>query len=103
MNRTQSILCKAFVLLAPVGVAVAVASSGDASAQYVVAPPPPPPPAFVATVSPEYYEGHPVYLYNDHWYYRDARGGWNYYHTEPQYLHDRRPHAAAQPRYHYHR
>jgi hypothetical protein len=28
------------------------------------------------------YEGRPVYLYRDHWYYRDG-SGWSYYQTEP--------------------
>lgn len=37
-----------------------------------------------------YYEGRPVYLYNDRWYYRGTGGNWYYYRTEPRYLYDRR-------------
>lgn len=37
----------------------------------------------------EYYEGHVVYLVNDHWYYRDGPR-WVYYRREPQVLYQRR-------------
>ncbi len=70
-------------------------SAGTASAQIVIFPPP----AFVATAAPVYYEGHPAYWYNNHWYYRDARGGWGYYHDEPAFLHDHR--GGGYGRYHY--
>jgi hypothetical protein len=125
MNATKATLSKALLLVVPMGAAIAFGAAREAQAQY--APPPPmppqqqyvappgayvappaPPPAFVATSVPEYYEGHPVYLYNGSWYFRDAHGGWNYYHNEPQYLHDRRTvheHEAPrdQHRYEYHR
>jgi hypothetical protein len=65
--------------------------------------PPPPPDAYVATAQPEYYEGHSVYWYNGNWYYRDERGAWNYYHTEPAYLRDRRAHTPDHKRYQYNR
>jgi hypothetical protein len=64
--------------------------------------PPPPPDAYVATATPEYYEGHATYWYNGNWYYRDEKGGWNYYHTEPPTLRDKREHYAKDPkRYRY--
>jgi hypothetical protein len=34
------------------------------------------------------YEGHPVYWYSNHWYYRNG-GRWTYYDREPEFL---RPH-----------
>lgn len=49
-----------------------------------------PPPEVIATLSPVYFEGHAAYWYHDHWHYRDARGGWGYYHDEPAFLRDRR-------------
>jgi hypothetical protein len=123
MNRIQATLCKTIVLLLPLGVAISAARDAAAQyvapppppppqGQYVAPPPPPPPQgyvappappnvvapppppdAYVATTTPEYYEGHAVYWYNGNWYYRDERGGWNYYHTEPPALRDRREHA----------
>jgi hypothetical protein len=116
MIRIETIVRKALVLALPVASAMAIGAPRDARAQYAppppppqyVAPPPPqyvtppappppqyvappaPPDAFIATSTPEYYEGRPVYLYNGNWYYRDEHGGWNYYRSEPQYLHDRR-------------
>jgi hypothetical protein len=48
-----------------------------------------PPAAYIATAAPEYYDGHPCYWYNNHWYYRD-HGGWGYYRTEPGFLAGRR-------------
>ena len=46
---------------------------------------------YIATVAPVYYEGRPVYYYNNYWYYRD-HGRWRYYRTEPGYLRDHRAH-----------
>jgi hypothetical protein len=83
-----------------VAAAATLGAARDASAQIII--PAPPPPVFVATVQPEYYEGHPVYWYHNNWYYRDAHG-WRYYHTEPRYLHERRGHWDEHARYHYHR
>ncbi len=73
----------AFVSLA----LVFAASSAQAqiSIQVGVAPPS----AYIATTQPEYYEGRPVYWYNNNWYYRD-HGRWSYYRSEPGYLHERR-------------
>ena|SRR5579859_7180676 len=113
--------------------ALAVGTAGYAAAQYAPPPPPPPPPgyvapppppappppgyvapapvvapppppdAYVATVAPEYYEGRPVYLYNNYWYFRDEHGAWQYYRHEPEYLRGRRDHWRERGRYHYHR
>jgi len=48
-----------------------------------------PPSAYIATTEPEYFEGRPVYWYNNNWYYRD-HGRWSYYRSEPRYLRERR-------------
>jgi hypothetical protein len=81
------------------------AIAGVASAQYAppppappppqtyVAPPAPPPPTYVATTDPVYYNGQPTYWYQDHWYWRDAYGRWNYYRDEPPTLRDHRMHG----------
>jgi hypothetical protein len=50
-----------------------------------------PPAAYIATAAPEYFEGRPVYYYNNYWYYRD-RGRWSFYRSEPIYLRERRAH-----------
>jgi len=83
MNRIKSILINA-LLLGPM-LASVVPSTAQAQAITVEAPSP----AFIATAQPEYFEGRPVYYYNDSWYYRD-HGRWSYYRTEPGYLHERR-------------
>jgi hypothetical protein len=54
--------------------------------------------AYIATATPEYYEGRPVYYYGNQWYYRD-HGRWSYYRSEPGYLRDRRAHWVAGPGY----
>jgi hypothetical protein len=71
-----------------------------------------PPAAYIATATPEYYEGRPAYYYNNSWYYRD-HGRWSYYRHEPVYLRGRRDHwverrvherVVREPvRYHYRR
>ena len=102
MNRTQSIVAKALFLAMPLGVVVVAATPGDAEAQYIA--PPAPPDDYIATTPPEYFEGRPVYYYRNSWYYRDQRGAWNYYRSEPPYLRDRRAHWPANDRrYRYHR
>jgi hypothetical protein len=100
MNRTSAILLRALLLTIPVGAVVVAVAPGQAAAQDIA--PPPPPDAYIATVQPEYYNGRPAYLYNGNWYFRDAHG-WNYFHTEPAYLRDRRSHQNEHARYHYHR
>jgi hypothetical protein len=110
MNRLQTMFSKALVLAVPVA-ALAIAASGQAHAQDAPPPPPappadvppPPPDAYIATVQPEYYEGRPVYFYNGNWYFHERGGGWNYYRTEPAFLHDRRGHWNEHARYHYNR
>lgn len=44
----------------------------------------------------EYYDGHVVYLVNDHWYYREGPR-WVYYHSEPPVLYQRRTVIRTQP------
>jgi len=45
---------------------------------------------YLATVEPIYYEDRAVYWWHDHWYYRNAYGGWGYYGVEPGFLYNRR-------------
>ncbi|HUJ63856.1 MAG TPA: hypothetical protein VLX92_35390 [Kofleriaceae bacterium] len=78
------------ILFAAIATCAGIANSGDAEAQVGVEVVVAPPAAYIATVTPEYYEGRPVYFYNDHWYYRDRWGHWGYYRSEPMYLHGRR-------------
>jgi hypothetical protein len=46
-------------------------------------------PAHVDVYPREYYDGHAVYLINDHWYYHDG-ARWVYYRQEPEALVRRR-------------
>jgi hypothetical protein len=105
----MSIISKALAFVIPA--AIAFGSAGEARAQIVVTVAPPA--AYIASAQPEYFEGRPVYWYNNSWYYRD-HGRWSYYRSEPGYLHERRAHWAPAPRrdyrggnwggrYHYHR
>ena len=86
----RSILSKALLLVIPA--AIALGAPGEARAQVVVSVNIAPPAAYIATVTPEYYEGRPVYWYNDNWYYRDRHNHWVYYRHEPAYLRERRGH-----------
>lgn len=61
-----------------------------------------PPAAYIATTQPEYFEGRPVYWYNNNWYYRD-HGRWSYYRSEPGYLRDRRSHWREHERFEHER
>jgi hypothetical protein len=111
MNRIATFVSRVALFAIPLGALATASAPRDATAQYIAPPPPqnyiappPPPDAYVATAQPEYFEGRPVYLYNGSWYYRDERGGWNYYRNEPPYLRDRRAHwNAPDRRYHYRR
>lgn len=87
-----------FALALAVFAAVSIGSATDADAQIVVDVGFAPPAAYIATVTPEYYEGRPVYFYNDQWYYRD-HGRWMYYRHEPAYLHGRRDYWVHRPGY----
>jgi hypothetical protein len=42
-------------------------------------------PTNIETYPNTVYEGHPVYFYNDRWYYRHGQR-WTYYQREPDYL-----------------
>lgn len=46
-------------------------------------------PAGIETYPSTYYDGRPVYLYQDRWYYRDG-GRWGYYRREPPELYEHR-------------
>ena len=114
MSRFTSMLSKSLPMLIPALVAGAIATGApsEADAQVRVVISVAPPPAYIATVEPEYFEGRPVYYYNNSWYYRD-HGRWSYYRTEPTYLHERRNHwrehrvhehmVREPPRYRYRR
>ena len=76
-------------------IAIALGSSTEARAQIAITFAPPA--AYIATSQPEYFEGRPVYWYNNNWYYRD-HGRWSYYRREPVYLRDRRAHWTPERR-----
>ena len=76
---------------------LSVGAAHEAAAQVVVDVGYAPPAAYIATATPEYYEGRPVYYYNNSWYYRD-HGRWSYYRHEPQYLYGRRSAWVVGPR-----
>ena len=76
----------ALLLAIPLALALGTAHEARAQVVEVVVEPPA---AFIATAAPEYYEGRPVYWYNNYWYYRD-HGRWSYYRAEPRWLHERR-------------
>jgi hypothetical protein len=99
MYRAKSNLSKAFLLTLLLGVGAVVCAPNDAEAQRIYWPPSP---VFIATARPEYYGGRPVYWHHSNWYYHDDRG-WNYYHSEPHYLHDRREGWGNRGRYRYNR
>ena len=101
MNRAKAIFSRAFLLTLLLGAGAIVCAPREAQAQIHISLSPPSP-VFVATTSPEYYEGRPVYYHRDHWYYRDQRG-WNYYRSEPRDLHERRERWEHRDRYRYHR
>jgi hypothetical protein len=61
-----------------------------------------PPAEFVATTEPVYYEGHAAYWYGNRWYYKDERGGWQRYETEPPALAERREHAPPSKHFYGH-
>ncbi len=64
----------------------------------------PPPAVAVTSGTPEtiegspsvVYEGRPVYLYQDHWYYRDGNR-WDYYRDEPAQLREHRARLRTVP------
>ena len=86
MNRIASLLFPALV-----AGAISFAAPTAADAQISVSIGAYPPAAYIATSQPEYFEGRPVYYYNNSWYYRD-HGRWSYYRAEPRYLQERRSH-----------
>jgi hypothetical protein len=102
MNRIASILTQT-VVATTCFFAIAIGAPAVGEAQMVVEAPPP---AFIASSTPEYYEGRPVYFFNNAWYYRDG-DHWNYYRREPDFLRERRSHWAEgdreHGRYRYHR
>ena len=89
----------ALSLLVPLAISLAGARDAGAQVGVSVEVTPPeadvvvaPPAAYIATTEPEYFEGRPVYFYNNYWYYRDGYGRWSYYRSEPAYLRGRREH-----------
>lgn len=107
MKRLDSILKTVLMFVIPG--TVAIATPGEAHAQVIVGVGVDvdagvvvePPEAYIATVQPEYYEGRPVYYYNNYWYYRDRWGHWGYYRTEPGWLRGRREYWASRGYEHY--
>lgn len=96
MKRLDSILKTVSLFVIPCAVTLALSTDAhaqvtvdvgvDVNADIDVAPPE----AYIATVQPEYYEGRPVYYYNNYWYYRDRGNRWGYYRVEPGWLRQRR-------------
>jgi hypothetical protein len=86
MTRLQSFMKTVLVLAIPAAFALATPRVASAQVVEVVVEPPA---AFIATAAPEYFEGRPVYWYNNYWYYRD-HGRWTYYRSEPGFLYGRR-------------
>ncbi len=88
MKRITTTLSNGFALVPAAGVlATALFVGSPAIAQWE-----PPPQEYIATTEPAYYEGHPAYWYNGHWFWRDEHGGWNHYDQEPRELADHRAH-----------
>ncbi len=80
MKRTALSLTLAGAL--SIGALAAISlSSSPAGAQYS-----PPPAEVIVTLVPAYHEGHAVYWWHGYWHYRDPRGAWAYYRTEPVVL-----------------
>jgi len=50
----------------------------------------------IATYPQTQYEGRPVYLYRDRWYYRNG-SRWSYYREEPPTLHRQRSYVRQAP------
>jgi hypothetical protein len=89
---------KALATLSVLGALGAVSFlPAQSSAQEVVVAPPS---EFIATAEPVYYEGHPAYWYNNHWYYRNG-ASWGWYHDEPGFLRDYRGRPGFGARFHY--
>jgi hypothetical protein len=97
MNRIVATVSKALASVAVLGAFAVVSLPDAASAQEVVVAPPA---EYIATAEPVYYEGHPAYYYNNHWYYRNG-AAWASYHDEPAYLRDWRGRPGWGARYHY--
>ena len=102
MHRSHSKRTIALAFVAPLALSLCIASEaraqvavdvnvGAPDVDVVIAPPA----AYIATAAPEYYDGRPVYYYNDYWYYRIGPGRWGYYRTEPGYLRGRRERWGA--------
>ncbi len=90
MNHTHVTLLSMGIIAAALVTMAPAASAQDDDA---------PPPEVIATLAPVYFEGHAAYWYHDRWHYRDARGAWGYYRSEPTVLHDRRFSHPAERHY----
>jgi hypothetical protein len=76
--------------LAPFAVAAGVMLASPSASAEVVVVDEGPSVEYLATVEPIYYEDRAVYWWHDHWYYRNAYGGWGYYGVESGFLYNRR-------------
>jgi hypothetical protein len=54
--------------------------------------------AYIASLEPEYYDGHAVYWYHGGWRYRDGGGRWSTYRSEPAALREARSRNNTQRR-----
>ena len=98
MNRSNSSVLRALLVTLPLAGSAAVLESGEASAQDSRSPPA----AFIATTSPAYFDGRPVYWWDGFWFYRDDHR-WNFYRDEPLPLRVIRGDWGHRARYLYHR
>jgi hypothetical protein len=92
MNRTKT-LSISLVMASFFGVLFTPDTSALAQVVEIV------PPEVVATTEPVYFEGHAAYWYGGRWMYRDGRGAWTHYGTEPPFLAERRMRFAPAHRY----
>jgi hypothetical protein len=77
------------IAVAAGALAASVLVGAPAEAQQVVWTTPPV--EYITITEPVYYQNHPHYWYQGHWYWRDEHGGWNHYDHEPDWLIQRRP------------
>jgi hypothetical protein len=98
MNRAHPSILTTLLLTLPLAGSLAAVDPGEAAAQDSRSPPS----AFIATTSPEYFDGRPVYWWDGSWFYRDGNR-WNFYHDEPPTLRGLRGEFGNRARYLYHR
>ena len=92
MTRTFLTMVKGVLCVAAIAGCVATVSGPGMDVDVY------PPAAFIATATPAYYEGRPVYWWGNRWYYRDG-AVWRAYREEPPYLRDYRAHRPPERKF----